>query len=128
MTGLGTADWGAITGGLAAIAWVNWYFFLADRSSVTAASSASGPQEITVIVRGGYDPATIHVKAGIPVRLRFDRQETSGCSEEIVFPDFGLRKFLPAHQQTVIDVTPPKPGTYEFACGMSMLHGRLIAE
>lgn len=128
MNAFGVADWSVVAGGVAAIAWVNWYFFLAERASVTAAEGAAGRQEITITVRGGYDPATIHVKAGAPIRLRFDRQETSGCSEEIVFPDFGLRKFLPAHQQTVIDLVPPKAGTYEFTCGMSMLHGRLIAE
>jgi hypothetical protein len=57
------------------------------------------------------------------VRLVFDRQETSGCSEEVVFGDFGIRRYLPAHQQTVVEVTPPAPGTYEFTCGMGMLRG-----
>ena len=121
-------DWLVIASSVAAIGWVNWYFFVAGRTVASVASATAGRPEITVTVRGGYSPATIRVKAGRPVRLRFDRQETSGCSEENVFPDFGLRKFLPAHQQTVIDVTPPTAGTYEFTCGMSMLHGRLIAE
>jgi plastocyanin domain-containing protein len=62
------------------------------------------------------------------VRLVFDRRETSGCSEEVVFADFGIRRFLPAYQQTPVEVTPPTPGTYEFTCGMGMLRGRLIAE
>lgn len=128
MNALTVADWSVVAGGIAAITWVNWYFFFAERGSGTAAEGQAGRQEITITVRGGYEPATIHVKAGAPVRLRFDRQETSGCSEEVVFADFGLRTFLPAHQQTVIDLVPPNAGTYEFTCGMSMLHGRLIAE
>jgi plastocyanin domain-containing protein len=123
-----TTDWLVIGAGIGAGIWVYWYFFLAERSAATAAAGAAGRQEITITVRGGYDPATIRVKAGRPVRLRFDRQETSGCSEEVVFPDFSVRKFLPAYQQTVVEVTPPKPGTYEFTCGMSMLRGRVIAE
>ena len=65
---------------------------------------------------------------GIEPNLVFDRQETSGCSEEVVFGDFGIRRFLPAHQRTAIELTPPAPGAYEFTCGMSMLRGRLIAE
>ena len=121
-------DWLVITAGLAVIFWVNWYFFFGERTAATASPDVSGRQDVTVTVRGGYEPATIRVKAGRPVRLTFDRQETSGCSEEIVFPDFHLRKFLPAYQQTVIELTPPKAGTYEFMCGMSMLHGRLVAE
>ncbi len=125
---LHTTDWLVIAAGVAAIVWVNWYFFLAERGIATAAMTAGGPQEVTVTVRGGYDPATIRVRAGAPVRLIFDRQETSGCSEEVVFGDFGIRRFLPAHQKTAVDVTPLTPGSYEFTCGMSMLRGKLIAE
>ncbi|HEX8944461.1 MAG TPA: cupredoxin domain-containing protein [Gemmatimonadaceae bacterium] len=128
MITLSATDWLVIAAGLGAVAWVNWYFFFAERSAATAKANASGRQDITVVVRGGYEPATIRVKAGRPVRLAFDRQETSGCSEEIVFPDFNLRKFLPAYQRTLIELTPPKAGVYEFTCGMSMLHGRVIAE
>jgi len=138
------ASWAVLVAGLAAIAWVNWYFFLAERGTAVAAVASGGaeaggtggtpvgtPQEVpqvTVTVKGGYSPATIRVKAGRPVRLVFDRQETSGCSEEVVLPDLGLKRFLPAFQQTTVEVTPPEPGTYEFTCGMSMLRGRLIAE
>lgn len=128
MTQLGPTDWLAIAAGLAAIAWVNWYFFFAERTAAVATTNAGGLQDVTVVVRGGYEPSTIRVKAGRPVRLAFDRQETSGCSEEIVFPDFNVRKFLPAYQRTVIELTPPKAGTYEFTCGMSMLHGKLVAD
>src|SRR5690606_15036907 len=125
---LNTTDWIVIAAGIAAIVLVVWYFFLADRGAATAAVSAGGTQEVTVAVRGGYDPATVRVKAGAPVRLIFDRQETSGCSEEIVFGDFGIRRFLPAHQKTAIEIPAPAAGTYEFTCGMSMLRGKLIAE
>lgn len=124
-------EWAVLAGGTAAIAWVNWYFFLAERgSAVTAGVSEEGGSvpEVTVVVQGGYQPATVRAKAGQRVRLVFDRQETSGCSEEIVFPDFGIKKFLPAFQKTTLEVTPPKPGRYEFTCGMSMLRGTLVAE
>ena len=128
MMHMSATDWLVVAAGVLAIAWVNWYFFLAERTASVATTSVGGRQDVTVIVRGGYEPSTIRVKAGHPVRLAFDRQETSGCSEEIVFPDFNVRKFLPANQRTVIEITPPKAGTYEFTCGMSMLHGRLVAE
>lgn len=125
---MNAASWIVLAAALAAIGWVNWYFFLAERGTAIAAASGSSIPEITVTVNGGYSPATIKVPAGRPVRLVFDRQETSSCSEEIVFPDFGIRRFLPAFKRTTIEVTPPAPGTYEFTCGMSMLHGRLVAE
>jgi plastocyanin domain-containing protein len=128
MTVLRSIDLIVIVAGLASVAWVNWYFFLAQRSTGTAATVAAGRQEVTITVRGGYEPSTVRVEAGMPVRLRFDRKETSGCSEEVVFPDFGIKRFLPAHEETIIDLTPPSPGTYEFTCGMGMLHGRLVVE
>lgn len=114
--------------GLAAIAWVNWYFFVARGQAVTAASGGAGPQRTRIVVRGGYSPATVRVEAGRPVRLEFDRQETSGCTEEVVFPDFGIRTYLPAHRTTPIEFTPNSPGRYEFTCGMAMVRGTLIVE
>jgi plastocyanin domain-containing protein len=131
-------DWTVIAAGLGAIAWVNWYFFVAGRRApaavATAMTMAAGsaasaqPAEVTIVVDGGYSPSTVRVKAGQPVRLVFDRRDTGSCSEEVVFPDFGVRRFLPTGQKTPIDITPPEPGRYEFMCGMSMLRGALVAE
>jgi plastocyanin domain-containing protein len=128
---MSSTDWLVIAAGVGAALWVNWYFFLADRGVARAAvatTGSGGEQEVRITVHGGYEPATVRVAAGRPVRLVFDRQETASCSEEVVFPDFGLRKFLPAHEKTTLQVTPPAPGIYDFTCGMGMLHGRLIAE
>ncbi|HET9455678.1 MAG TPA: cupredoxin domain-containing protein [Gemmatimonadaceae bacterium] len=131
MTGI---EWLVVLGAAGAIAWVNWYFFVAGRAVATAAPAptgtggAAGVQRVAITVDGGYSPNTVRVKAGQPVQLVFDRKDTSSCSEEIVFPDFGVRRFLPTGKETVIEVTPAKPGRYEFMCGMSMLRGSLVAE
>ncbi|HEV2132235.1 MAG TPA: cupredoxin domain-containing protein [Longimicrobiaceae bacterium] len=101
---------------------------MAGRTAVAAGAGAGGVQEISIAVRGGYDPAVVRVHRGRPVRLVFDRQETSGCSEEVVFPDFGVRRFLPPFETTTVELTPEEPGSYEFTCGMSMLRGRLLVE
>ena len=127
-------DWIVITAGLAAIGWVNWYFFVAGRRvpvaamAATSTSASSSASEVTIVVDGGYTPSTVMVKAGQPVRLVFDRRDTGSCSEEVVFPDFRIRRFLPTGQKTSIDITAPAPGRYEFMCGMSMLRGALVAE
>jgi len=117
-----------VAAGAGAIAWIYWYFFRAEGAVGTATATGAGPQTTTILVRGGYEPASIRVKAGAPVRLVFDRRETNPCSEEIVFPDFGIRRFLPANEKTAVEFTPARPGTYEFSCGMSMLRGKVIAE
>ena len=117
-----------ILAGLNTIAWVNWYFFLADRGSAAAAAGAGGTQEVEVVVRGGYAPGNVRLTRGVPARLVFDRQETSGCSEEVVLPDFGIRRFLPAHQRTAVEITPDRVGKFEFTCGMGMLRGQITVE
>jgi plastocyanin domain-containing protein len=111
-----------ILGGLGAIVWVNWYFLVAGRKASEAVVGAGGLQEVRIRVAGGYDPAHVRVRRG-PVRLVFDRQESSGCSEEVVLPELGIRRYLPAHEETVIEFTPERAGRYEFTCGMSMLRG-----
>jgi plastocyanin domain-containing protein len=121
------SEWVVLFAGLAAIAWVNWYFFRARRAPAVAATVA-GTQEVVVTVKGGYDPAVIQVRHGQLVRLVFDRQEESGCSEEVVFPDFRIQRFLPAFARTAIEFTPEQPGTYEFTCGMRMLRGKVVVQ
>ena len=121
------ADLMVLALGSAAIAWVNWYFFKAARPAI-AARQAGAVQEIEIRVLGGYEPGVVRLKRGVPARLVFDRQDDSPCSEEIVLPAFGLRRFLPAFKKTVVEVTPNEPGTFDMTCGMSMLHGKVIVE
>jgi|SRR5687767_12525762 len=140
MNSITAVDWTVILGGAVAILWVNWYFFFAERATAVATASPdsnaaigggagdAAASQVEIVVDGGYSPSAVRVKSGRPVRLVFDRRDTSTCSEEVVFPDFGVRKFLPSGRRTVIEVTPKNPGTYDFMCGMSMLRGRLIAE
>lgn len=126
MTG---TDWLVVAAGLATIGLINWWFFVAPRRAPAAVAAASGGrQEQTIVVQGGYAPALVTVRAGQPVRLLFDRRETSSCSEEVVLPAFGIRRFLPAHETTAVEFTPAAPGRYEFTCGMSMLRGTLVVE
>jgi plastocyanin domain-containing protein len=116
-----------VVGGVALIAAIYWWFFLAGRQATVAAVRA-GVQEVGILVSGGYEPSTIKVRAGRPVRLVFDRRETNPCSEEIVIPAFEVKKFLPAHERTAVEFTPATPGIYDFSCGMGMLHGRVVVE
>lgn len=128
MMTLAPAEVVVILGALAAIAWVNWYFLFSGREPVAAAHGVSGVQEIRVRVEGGYVPASVRVSAGRPVRMVFDRQERSGCSEELVMPAFGVKRFLPPFEETVVEFTPREAGTFEFTCGMGMLRGRVIVD
>ena len=114
--------------GFGIIAWIVWYFWLWRGESVEAKTQEGGMQEVDVTVKGGYQPAAIVVKAGEPVRLNFTRREASTCGEEVILPTFGKRAHLPENQTVTVEVTPEKPGEYEFTCGMNMYRGKLIAQ
>ncbi len=118
---------GVIIGGVALIGFILWYFF-GEREKVVAQEDATGVQEIKVTVKGGYSPDVIVVKQGRPVRLDFYRDETSSCTEQVVFGDFGIVRDLPAYKTTPIEFTPNKPGEFTFACGMNMVRGKLIVQ
>jgi len=113
-------------GAVALIALVNWYF-LGPKHDRVAISATEGSVDVTVRVEGGYSPSTIEVPAGSKVRLTFDRREDNPCSDELVIADFGIRRELPAHGKTTIELTVT-PGRHEFSCGMGMLHGAIIGK
>ena len=122
-----TTEMIVMIGGTSLIVLVLWYFF-GERDSVEATVTETGAQEVNVTVKGGYSPDVIVVKKGTPVRLNFYRDETSSCSEQVVFGDFGIAKNLPAYKTTPIEFTPDKSGEFTFACGMNMLRGKLIVQ
>ena len=95
-------------------------FFFGKRRGVAAAGS-----EVTIVVEGGYAPDLLVARRGVPLKLIFDRRESSPCSDEIVLPDFGIRRSLPAHAKTRIDILPERAGEFPFSCGMNMLHGKI---
>jgi len=112
----------------ALIVLVNWYFLGRSPAAVVAAAAPGQVAEFTIRVEGGYSPNAIEVARGSRVRLTFDRQEDNPCSEEVVVPDFGIRRDLPAFARTVIEFTADTAGTHQFACGMGMLRGTIIVK
>jgi len=83
---------------------------------------------VRVIVKGGYTPDTIVVRAGQAVRLQFYRDEIADCSDRVVLEDFGIDAALPAFQTTTVEFTPEQAGEFRFRCGMNMLKGLLVVE
>jgi plastocyanin domain-containing protein len=118
---------GVSIGGVLAIVFVLWFFF-GSREKVAAVVKESGAQEVDIVVKGGYSPDVIVVQKDRPVRLNFYRDETSSCSEQVVFGDFGVIKNLPPFKSTAVEFTPDRAGEFTFTCGMNMLRGKLIVE
>jgi plastocyanin domain-containing protein len=117
-----------ILSGIALTVLVAWYFWFAPKTQTRVAVAESGAQEVAITVKGGYTPDVIVVQRGRPVRLTFTRQESSACSEKVLFPDFNQNALLPEGEQVTLEFTPDKPGEYGFQCQMGMLRGKLIVE
>ncbi len=95
-------------------------------ASAAPASAARDTEDVTIVVRNGYAPSTIRVRAGQLLRLHFFRDEDVDCTREVIFSDFGIRRELPAHQTTTIELRPTQAGTFRFSCGMDMVEGSLV--
>lgn len=99
---------------------------MAPHQLATAVSSATGIQQVDIRVKSGYSLDVIEVKRGQPVQLNFYRDEESSCSEELLIPDFSIRRELPAFQTIAVEFLPEQAGRFEFTCGMHMLRGSLV--
>lgn len=124
---MSVADISVLTGATLLSILVIWFFFLSTKQGTRLAVS-DGVQEANIVVKGGYTPDILVVKAGRPVRLNFNRQETASCSEMVLFPAFKKSAKLPPGETVSIEFTPDQPGEYDFQCQMGMLRGKLIVE
>jgi plastocyanin domain-containing protein len=113
--------------GLAAIGWIVWYFWLYRKEGVSVTEIA-GIQEAVIKVKGGYDPDVIVVKKDKPVRLHFNRQESSLCSEMVVFDRINRSSRLPEGETVTIEFTPQEAGEIPFQCQMGMLRGKVVVQ
>jgi P-type Cu+ transporter len=120
------ADLVVVAGALVLTAALGWFFF--GPKKARSAELVGKVQEVKVTVKGGYWPDLVRVRQGVPLRIVFDRQESGECTSRVVFPDFGLNQSLPAHAQTSVELLPDRAGEFGFACGMNMVHGKLIVE
>lgn len=114
--------------GILLIAFISCWFFGKHHTPTATATIKADKQVVNVLVKGGYSPEQIELKQGVPATLNFKRTDASTCLEHIVFPDFGINKTLPKDQTVTITIDTSKAGTYEWACGMNMFHGKVIVK
>lgn len=81
---------------------------------------------VRVRVMAGYHPAVVRGRVGEPLRIVFSREETTACSEHVVFPGFGKSAMLPAFEDVTVDLLPERAGEFEFTCRLGMLRGRVV--
>ena len=132
--------------GLAAI--IGAYQYISARSAASLGASASGApattadsapitgpevdgtavvsdgvQKITVNVTNVYNPNVVYLKAGVPTELTFAGGQ--GCTVRVQSESLGFAEGMAGGPVTV-KLDALQPGTYPFACGMNMVHGKVV--
>lgn len=105
---------------LGGIAFTYWFFLRKTEKEVVMVSDS-----IDIIVDGGYQPEVISIAKGKTTTLNFLRKDSSSCLEEVLLPDFQIRKFLPLNKKVGISISPNQAGEFEIVCGMNMFHGKI---
>lgn len=105
------------------------YIQQASQEIKAEAVMKDGFQEVEMtIANSAYSPNVIVAKQGILLKIKVHADQSAGCGSEIVFPDFNIRKIVPAGADGVIELTPNKAGTFPFHCSMDMAKGKLIVQ
>ena|SRR3989338_7564760 len=97
-----------------------YWFFFGKKEEISLASD-----HWDILVDGGYKPNRIRISKDKTVTLKITRKDTNPCLEEIVFPDYKIKEYLPLNKPTAITLNPPHPKASEFHCGMNMYHGKI---
>jgi len=90
-----------------------------------AANVPADATKITVSANG-YEPSSIPVKKGQPVKLAFYRADSNNCGGEVVFSKQNIKKKLTVGETVLVEFTPTDAGEIGFACGMDMMRGKLV--
>lgn len=118
----------AIIVGIILIAFIIWWFFGKHQENAEESTVVNDEQTATIVVNGGYSPATVVLKKGIPAQVNFDMQDSTACLSHVVFEQLGVNKDLTKQKITTINIPTDKAGTFNYACGMDMFHGKVIVK
>jgi sulfite exporter TauE/SafE len=89
-------------------------------------TGADGVVEVPLVIENvQFQPATLAIPAGKPVRLIVDRREDNACSAQLAVPQLGILADLKDNGTTVVDLPASKSGSYTLTCGMGMMAGTL---
>ena len=101
-----------------------YWFFLWKKEEYEEAIAG----EILVKVDGGYKPSVLKIAKGVTTTLKLIRKDPNICLEEIVLPEFKIKKYLPLNKTVEIKINPKHSGEFAFQCGMNMYHGKIVVE
>jgi hypothetical protein len=92
------------------------------------AAGDDGVVEVDLTVTSsGFQPANLQIPSDQPVRLIVTRIGSDVCSEQLFFPNLGIKQDLAPDSVTVVDLPATGSGSYTMTCGMGMFAGQLLA-
>lgn len=80
--------------------------------------------KIKIIVDGGYRPGVVKVVKDKEVKIIFLRKDQNSCLEEVIFPDYKIKKYLPLNEPVEVVLAAPHKNS-QFHCGMNMFFGKI---
>lgn len=102
--------------------------FWSTKEAVSSVVNTANAQVINMAVDyRGYSPSVFKLQKGVPVQWIIDGTGASGCTNEIIVPDLGIRKSLQVGEN-IIEFTPQQTGNISFSCWMGMVRGKFIIE
>ena len=105
---------------------IAWWFF-GNKHHVAVESAQTGKEQTaSITVDGGYSPAVLSLKVGVPAKITFLRKDPSSCLEEVIMPDFGIAEKLPVNVPFVVTILPKTVGEFTYTCGMRMFSGKVL--
>ncbi|MBU2565995.1 sulfite exporter TauE/SafE family protein [Patescibacteria group bacterium] len=88
----------------------------------------NGEQTIVMTVDyNGFTPNVFTLKKGVPVKWVIKGVQVSGCTSEIIVPEYNIRKKI-IQGDNVLNFTPTKEGVISFSCWMGMVRGQFNVE
>jgi uncharacterized protein len=83
-------------------------------------------QEIVMDVNyRGFTPNTFTIQKGVPVKWIINGEQITGCTNEIISKQLGIRKKI-VPGPNIVEFTPQQAGTIGFSCWMGMVRGKFI--
>jgi len=73
----------------------------------------------------GYVPNALYIKNDVPVRWVIDVKQMTRCTDEIIMPEYSVRKKL-TYGENVVEFIPKKVGEVKFSCWMRMVWGKFV--
>jgi plastocyanin domain-containing protein len=104
-----------------------WSLFSLSRY---AGAEEAQPRVIRLsVTKKGFEPNSVTVKKGEPLKLVVTRKTDQTCATSIIVKDYNIERELPLNTPVEVDFTPTKEGKLKYGCAMGMMiSGILLVE